>query len=307
MRILVTGGAGFIGSTIVDMYVNAGHSVWVIDNESSGKRSQVNPRARYKRMDVLNQPALKKLFKSGRFDVVNHHAAQIDVRKSVMDPAFDARINILGLLNVLERVRENRVKKVIFSSSGGTAYGECTRPARVGFPENPLSPYGVTKLSGEKYIKAYSALHGIRHTIFRYANVYGPRQDPHGEAGVVAIFSQKLLKAQAPFVFGGGGQTRDFVYVKDVARANLMALTGGHNQILNIGTSRETSVSQLYDLMAEIAGSTLKAIKKPARKGELNRSVLDIAGTRKILGWSPKTSLRQGLSETIDYFANGRA
>jgi len=236
LNILVTGGAGFIGSHVVDAYISLGHRVFVVDNESSGQRRQVHPKALYRKLDVRNKKHIDSFLKNKNIDVINHHAAQIDVRKSVQDPKYDADVNILGLLNLLEVAKEKKTKKILFSASGGTAYGECARPAREGDPEVPLSPYGVSKLASEKYIQMYSALFGIRYTIFRYGNVFGPRQDPHGEAGVVAIFSKNLLSQKQSIIFGTGRQTRDFVYVKDVARANVLALKKGHNQLVNIGS-----------------------------------------------------------------------
>ena len=305
MKILVTGGAGFIGSNVADACIAAGHRVWILDNEASGRKANVHPRAAYQKLDVRNRAGLAKLFSKVRFDVVNHHAAQIDVRKSVEDPAFDAEVNIIGLLNVLDAARRTKVKKVLFSSSGGTVYGECPRPATERSPERPLSPYGVAKLASEKYILSYSALYGLDYTIFRYANVYGPRQDPFGEAGVVAIFSKRLLEGQSCAIFGTGSQTRDFVFVGDVARANVLALRKGRNEIVNIGTGRETSVKGLYQAMAAVLGAKQKPLKKPARKGELDRSVLAIGKAKAVLGWSPSVSLREGLERTVAYFASG--
>lgn len=302
MRILVTGGAGFIGSHIVDTYIEAGHNVWVIDNESSGRRAQVNKKATFLHLDISDKNRLHKLFQRVRFDVVNHHAAQIDVRHSVEDPIFDAKVNVLGLINLLTRARDHKVRKVLFSSSGGTVYGECTRAATEMFPERPLSPYGVAKLAGEKYIQAFYALHGLKYTIFRYSNVYGPRQDPHGEAGVVAIFCQRFLKNQQAYIYGDGKQTRDFVFVKDIARANLLALRKADNQVINIGVGTETSVNTLFSTLAAIAGLKVKPVRKPGRVGELRRSVLNAGKARRVLGWSPKTSLKQGLFETFHYF-----
>ena len=306
MKILVTGGAGFIGSTIVDRYVEAGHRVWVVDNESSGRRYLVNKKAAYHRIDVNDKRKLAALFKKVKFDVVNHHAAQIDVRKSVEDPAFDAKVNIIGILNVLDLCRIHKVKKILFSSSGGTVYGECRRgPADESFPEVPLSPYGVAKLASEKYIQAYASLYGLKYTIFRYANVYGPRQNPHGEAGVVAIFSMRLIKDEPIVIYGKGTQTRDFVYVGDVARANLLGLKKGDNQIINIGTRSETSVNDLYRRMARICGVTRPAPHKPPRAGELQRSVLNVNKAKRVLGWTPQTPIDAGLAATIAYFRNG--
>jgi len=302
VKILVTGGAGFIGSNVVDAYIERGHRVWVLDNEFSGKRHQVNKKAVYVRKNITDHKALEALFKKIKFDVVNHHAAQIDVRRSVVDPEFDARVNILGLLNVLVHAQKNGVKKILFASSGGTVYGECARPATESFPEVPLSPYGVAKLASEKYIQAFSALHGLKYTIFRYSNVYGPRQDPHGEAGVVAIFAQHLLAGERVTIFGKGAQTRDFVFVGDVARANVLGLTKATNQILNIGTATEISVNTLYKTMATLTKATQSPVRKPARAGELARSVLSYAKAQRVLGWAPRVSMSDGLLQTIRFF-----
>lgn len=302
MKILVTGGAGFIGSTIVDKYIEAGHRVWAYDNESSGRRAQVNKKATFVRGDVRNLRALETLFSRHKFDVVNHHAAQIDVRRSVENPAFDAEVNIIGILNLLKLSKDNKVKKFLFSSSGGTVYGECKRAADESFPEVPLSPYGVAKLASEKYILSNGALYGQKFTIFRYANVYGPRQDPHGEAGVVAIFSRRLLAGEPITIFGDGKQSRDFVFVGDVARASLLGLTKAQNQIVNIGTTQPTSVNDLYRRMARIVGETRPAKHKPARAGELRRSLLAVGKAKRVLSWQPGVTLDEGLAQTIEFF-----
>ncbi len=303
MRILVTGGAGFIGSNIVDSYIEAGHQVWVIDDESSGNVDQIHPKARYAKLNICDRVKVIRFFKGKRFDVVNHHAAQIDVRRSVADPLYDAQVNILGILNILEESRQAKVKKIIFSSSGGTVYGECSGPATEKSPEVPLSPYGVAKLASEKYILAYHSLYGLNYTIFRYSNVYGPRQNPHGEAGVVAIFSNRLLSGDPVHIYGDGSQTRDFIFVGDVARANVLALRSGKNDIINIGIGKETSVTELLQTMASVVEAQPKIILKKARAGELRRSVLDISKAKKVLGWAPEATLREGLSRTINYFA----
>jgi len=303
MKILVTGGAGFIGSNIVDAYLKANHWVAVIDNESAGKRKNVSPNALYKKLDVRNFAGLKDLFKKNKFDVVNHHAAQIDVRHSVADPQYDAAVNITGTLNLLELCRQFKVKKIIFSSSGGTVYGECPKPARETNPTDPHSPYGVSKLAAEKYIRTYGLNFGLRYTIFRYSNVYGPRQDPYGEAGVVAIFSKNLLEQKQSVIFGNGLQTRDFVFVGDVVRANLIALSKGHDQIINIATQKLTSVKELYREMAALAHFDKPEVVKPARPGELERSVLNISKAKKILNWAPEINLRGGLLETLNFFS----
>lgn len=300
MKILVTGGAGFIGSHVADAYAGLGHRVTVVDDLSTGKKANLNPKVRFVRMDVQS-PALRSLFKRGRFDVVNHHAAQIDVRRSVADPALDARINVLGLINILERCRESKVKKVIFSASGGTYYGECTRPAKETDEACPLSPYGITKLASEYYIRAWRALHGLKYTVLRYGNVYGPRQDPHGEAGVVAIFCNRILSGEPVWIFGDGRQQRDYVFVKDVARANVQALKRGTDDVFNIGTGEARSVNDLYAALKKITGYSKAAVRKPARPGELFRSVLNVGKAGRGLGWRPEYRNLSGLRETFEF------
>lgn len=301
MRILVTGGAGFIGSHIVDAYISQGHHVVIVDTLSTGNRLNLNPRARLVIKDVRDL-SLSRLFKKERFDVVNHHAAQVDVRKSVSDPMFDAGVNILGLINLLELSRLNGVKKFIFAASGGTYYGECDRPAKEETPARPLSPYGVTKLAGEHYVRAYGAIHGLPFTILRYGNVYGPRQDPHGEAGVVAIFCQRLLAGEKAFIYGKGRQQRDYVFVEDVARANVFALTKSTGESVNIGTGQATDVNVLLKILSACNGRPPLFEHKSPRTGELFRSVLNVSKASRTLGWKPTVSLRLGLAETFRFF-----
>jgi len=301
VKILVTGGAGFIGSHIVDRYVADGHKVTVLDNLSSGKKANLHPKAKFVKADIRS-PKLNKLFKAGRFDVLNHHAAQMDVRRSVQDPEFDASVNVHGFLNLLRLAKDFKVKKVIFAASGGTYYGECSRPAAESCLPNPLSPYGVTKLAGEAYVKTFSSLYGFDFTVFRYGNVFGPRQDPHGEAGVVAIFTQRMLAGEPVFIFGNGKQRRDYVFVSDVAQANVLALRRGRHNVFNIGTQRATSVNELFAELKTLTGYPHKAIYKPARPGELFRSVLNVQHARKLLGWKPQFSLTEALQQTVDYF-----
>lgn len=301
MRILLTGGAGFIGSHVADAYLAAGHEVTIVDDLSSGKRSQINPAARFVLADIRDQ-RLERLFRQGRFDVVNHHAAQMDVRRSVDDPRFDADVNVLGLLNVLELARKHGVRKVILAASGGTYYGECSRPARETDPPRPLSPYGITKLAGEHYLRAYQALHGLDFTILRYGNVYGPRQDPHGEAGVVAIFCARLLAELPVFVFGDGRQQRDYVFVGDVVRANVAALRRGRNEAINIGTGRASSVNTLFRLLRDAHGGGTREFRPP-RPGELFRSCLAIRHAHAVLGWRPRVALDEGLRRTYRFIA----
>ncbi len=302
MKILVTGGAGFIGSHVVDAYVAAGHRVTALDNLSTGKKANVNRGARFVRGDIRDA-ALGKLFKRERFDVVNHHAAQMDVRRSVNDPLFDAGVNILGLLNLLELSRANGVKKFILAASGGTYYGECRRPAREEDPPRPLSPYGITKLAGEHYLRAYRALHGLKFTVLRYGNVYGPRQDPHGEAGVVAIFCNRLLSGEPVFIYGDGRQQRDYIYVGDVARVNLKALRRAEGESLNIGTGKATDVNRLFAVLSACHPGVSSFQYKPARPGELFRSCLNASKAARVLGWKARVSIENGLKETYRHIA----
>jgi UDP-glucose 4-epimerase len=301
-RILVTGGAGFIGSHVVDAYVKKGHRVTVLDDLSTGKKTNLNPRASFVKGGIGDK-GLSQLFKQGRFDVVNHHAAQMDVRKSVIDPFFDAHVNVLGLLNLLELSRVSKVKKFIFAASGGTYYGECVRPAREDDPSRPLSPYGVTKLAGEHYVRSYGALHGLTFTVLRYGNVYGPRQDPHGEAGVVAIFCQRLLAGNPVFIYGSGRQQRDYVSVGDVARANVAVLSKGHGEALNIGTGKPADVNRLFEILRRCHGSLVNAEFKSPRSGELFRSVLNVSKAARLLGWKAQKPLADGLTETYHSIA----
>ncbi len=298
----MTGGAGFIGSHVVDRYVADGHSVTVVDDLSTGKREQVNPAAAFHHLGILD-PALEAVMAEGRFDVVNHHAAQVDVRKSVADPVRDAEINILGTLRLLELSRRHGVRRFVFISSGGAAYGEQIRfPADEEHPLNPVSPYGVGKVSGEHYCFYYRAVHGLRYVALRYANVYGPRQDPHGEAGVVAIFTGRLLAGQPCVINGDGRQTRDYVYVGDVVEANVAALAEQAEGPFNIGTGIETDVNTLYARLAALTGSRAQPVHGPAKAGEQRRSVLDAARAGRLLGWRPRTTLDEGLRRTVAFF-----
>jgi UDP-glucose 4-epimerase len=301
VKILVTGGAGFIGSHIVDAYVGLGHDVTVVDDLSSGRKKNVNPKAELVVMDVRD-PNLSTLLAKGRFDLVNHLAAQIDVRRSVQDPFHDASVNILGTLRVLEGCRTYGVRKFIFASSGGTIYGECKdRPAKESDPAQPVSPYGFSKAAAETYIRFFGETYRIPYTILRFGNVYGPRQDPHGEAGVVAIFIGKLLQNEPVTIFGTGRQERDYIYVGDVAEANCQALLKGENDTFNIGTGLATSVNTLFEKLRQSHRNGPPAVYAPARPGELECSVLNVTHAREGLGWKPAHSLEEGLSETYAY------
>ena len=312
-RVLVTGGAGFIGSHVADAYLAAGADVWIVDNLSSGRRTNLPPEAEFVEMDIRD-PEIRNLFRDIRFDIVNHHAAQIDVRVSVSDPSKDASINLLGLLNLAESAVEVGTERIIYVSSGGVVYGEPEEiPTPEGAPKLPLSPYGVTKLCGEFYLNYYRAIRGLEYVALRYSNVFGPRQDPHGEAGVVAIFCSRLLDGESLTIFGDGEQTRDYVYVKDVVAANMLAseveMGDGHGldaRAFNVGTGAGTSVLRLADVLQEVAGSTQARTHESERPGELRNSTLN-SGLIQSHGWAPSFTLEQGLRETFEYIANQRA
>jgi UDP-glucose 4-epimerase len=302
MKILVTGGAGFIGSHIVDAYVADGHEVTVVDDLSRGKKANVNPDARLAVMD-LRDPDLERLFSETRFDVVNHHASQIDVRRSVAEPQVDASINIFGALRLLECAAAAGVKRFIFASSGGAVYGECpTSGAREEDPLHPESPYAISKAAVEYYIRFYGAVRGVPYTILRYANVYGPRQDPQGEAGVISIFIDKFLAGEPATVYGTGDQVRDYVHVSDVVEANRAALLRGEGRTFNIGTTMATSVNDLFGKLKAMTGSRLDPVSAPRRAGEVERSLLNNSAAARGLGWIPSRALDHGLDDTLRYF-----
>src|SRR5206468_13134170 len=291
-----------IGSHVVDAYVGAGHDVVVVDDLSTGKRENLNPKARFHQLDVVD-PRTVELVRDERPAVVNLHAAQMDGRRSVADPLFDARVNILGTVNLLEAARKANVRRVLFVSSGGAVYGEQeTFPAPESHPTNPVSPYGVSKRAGELYAFFYQAEYQLPFVALRYANVYGPRQDPHGEAGVVAIFTGRMLGAEPVTVNGDGKQTRDYVYVGDVARANLLALESTATGPFNIGTGIETDVSTLARLLLEATGGRSEVRHGPAKQGEQRRSVVDCRRAAEVLGWRPEVSLAEGLGRTVQWF-----
>jgi UDP-glucose 4-epimerase len=297
VRALVTGGAGFIGSNLVDALIERGDSVEIVDNLSSGRRENVHARARLHVRDI--REPLEDLFAELRPEVCFHLAAQADVRVSVERPDYDAEVNVIGTVHVLEAARSVGAR-VVFASSGGAIYGECDEPADESSERRPLAPYGTAKLAGEEYLLTYQRLHGMANVALRFANVYGPRQDPNGEAGVVAIFLGHLRDGKTCFIFGDGKQERDYVYVGDVVRAALAAseVEGG---VFNVGTGRASSVLELYELCRKAAGSELAAEHAPARAGELQRSVLDITKSVNDLGWRPDTSLEEGLRHTWDW------
>ncbi len=302
MRIVVTGGAGFIGSHLVDRLIQEGHEVAVVDDLSTGKRKNLNRAAKFYKMDILS-PRLERVFRKERPSLVMHLAAQMDIRRSVEDPIFDAQVNILGTLNVLEQAVQHGCRKAMFSSSGGAIYGEQdVFPAPEGHPTRPLSPYGISKLAGEFYLEYYQRISGIQYVSLRYSNVFGPRQDPHGEAGVVAIFTQKMLAGEQPIINGNGRQTRDFIYVDDVVEANLAVMGKEVLGTYNVGTGQETTINDLFRYLVELTKAGCKEIHGPARKGEQVRSVVESAKLREQLGWDPRVTLREGLARTVEYF-----
>lgn len=314
MKALVTGGAGFIGSTLVDRLLAEGWRVDVVDDLSSGSlanladaRNQPGRRFSFQRLDV-SSAALVDLIAHRRPDVVFHLAAQADVRVSVARPQFDATVNIIGTLNVCEGAVAGGVKKVVFAASGGTLYGTPDEiPVREGHPQRPESPYGVSKKAACDYLHYYREVRGLEYTALALANVYGPRQDPHGEAGVVAIFAGLLLNRERPTIYGDGKQTRDFVYVDDVVDAFVRSVEKGGGLVLNIGTGTETSVQQLYDVMARLTGTKEPARYAPPRLGELRRSALDPSRADAYLGWRPWTALEEGVARTVEHFKGQRA
>lgn len=305
MKILVTGGAGFIASHIVDAYIAAGHEVVIIDNLITGLKSNINPAAKTYFVDIRDK-SIADIFAQEKPVIVNHHAAQIDVRRSVQDPQFDAEVNILGSLNILEAARKNGTEHIIFASTGGAIYGEQDYfPADEQHPLRPLSPYGIAKLSVEKYLSYYWHVYNLPFTVLRYANVYGPRQNPKGEAGVVCIFCEKMLKNESPTINGEGTQTRDYVYVGDVVNANVAVLAhreAAKNGIFNVGTSVETDVVTLFERLNQLLGSSLPKQHGPFKAGEQLRSVLNYQLTNKTLDWQPKVDLTEGLRTTIQFY-----
>ena len=309
MHILLTGGAGFIGSHIADAYIGAGHSVSIIDNFTTGLRANLNPAARLHEIDIRDRRAVERVFAEERFDLLNHHAAQLNVRVSVSDPQFDAEQNVIGTLNLLQGALVAGVRRVIFASSGGTVYGEQVYfPADESHPTDPIAPYGITKLAVEKYLNYYRREQGIEHVILRYANVYGPRQNPHGEAGVVAIFCEKMAAGESPTIYGNGQQTRDYIYVADVVEANLKAIEHLEHRgsgTFNISSGKETTVNEIFGLLNGMFGGRFEEVHAPARLGEQMRSLCSYDRAARELGWAPTVGLADGLERTVETYRGG--
>ncbi|MFN3597960.1 MAG: NAD-dependent epimerase/dehydratase family protein, partial [Rubricoccaceae bacterium] len=306
-KVLVTGGAGFIGSHVADALLAEGCLVHVLDDLSGGVRANVPEGAVFHELDIRHTAA-RELMARERFDALVHLAAQMDVRRSVADPIFDADVNVIGLLNLLEGGRESGLGKVVFASTGGAIYGEPDPAVNGGgpqpetHPQRPASPYGITKLVSEHYLRFYHETHGIPAVALRFGNVYGPRQNPHGEAGVVAIFTTKLLRGEQPVINGPGTQTRDYVFVGDVVRAVVAALALEKADVVNIGTGVETDVNTLFAHLNRLTGANAPEEHAPAKAGEQQRSVLDVSHAAEVLGWRPETSLAEGLARTVAWF-----
>jgi UDP-glucose 4-epimerase len=307
MKVLITGGAGFIGSHVADAYIDAGHEALVVDNLSGGSVDNIPDRAKFYLLDIGSEE-LDRLFELEKPEIVNHHAAQISVTVSTRDPILDAKVNALGLLNLLGCCVRHSIRKLIFISTGGAIYGDTdVLPTPEDHPPQPVSPYAIHKLLGERYLSFYEQQHGLSYTVLRYANVYGPRQNPEGEAGVVSIFIDTLLKGETPTIFAypeePEGMLRDYVYVEDVARANLLATERGTGELINIGTGKTTTTEALYEAISSLFKDPPQPRRQGARPGDLHRSCLDIRKAEGILAWKPSVDLQEGLSRTVKFFA----
>jgi UDP-glucose 4-epimerase len=305
MRTIVTGGAGFIGSHIVDQYIAAGHEVAVVDNlweEGGGKESNLNPRAKFYHADITDEAALTHIFDEVKPEIVCHQAAQHSVAISTKNPRLDARVNVLGLINVLSNCTRVGTRKIIFASSGAT-YGTPVRlPLDEDVPQRPESPYGITKMVAEHYLRYWHDANGLNYTALRYGNVYGPRQDPNGEAGVVAIFARRFLAHEPVRIDWDGEQRKDYVYVEDVARANLLAINRGDNDIFCIATGKAASVNEIYEILAQITGYRPEIVKAPKRPGDIYRAYFNCSKAERILNWKPAVSFEEGVKATVDFF-----
>lgn len=302
MRIVVSGGAGFIASHIVDQYIQLGHQVAIIDDLSTGQQENLNPEATFYEVDITDAGAVAEVMQTERPELINHHAAQMNVRRSVQEPVFDATTNILGSINVIEAALAVGTRKIVYASSGGAVYGELQyMPADESHPINPASHYGVSKYTVEQYLSLYNQLAGLSYTALRYANVYGPRQNPYGEAGVVAIFGQQMLAGKQPIIFGDGSDTRDYVFVDDIVAANVRVLDTGDNEVFNLGTGQPTSVQEVFAAVAEATGFTGQPIYAQPRAGDIAHNALDSSKAQQLLGWQPRSSFTEGIQRTIQF------
>jgi UDP-glucose 4-epimerase len=302
MNILITGGAGFIGSSIADAYKGLGHDIVIVDNLSSGMLENVPKGTAFYQMDIRDE-GFTDIVREHNIDIINHHAAQIDVRRSVEDPRYDLSVNVLGSLNVIEAGLQNSVRRIIFASSGGAGYGEQEYyPADERHPIAPCSPYGITKVTVERYLHYYHLVRGLQYTVLRYTNVYGPRQNPHGEAGVVAIFADKLLRRQQPIINGDGLQTRDYVYISDLVKANVFALAMEGSDIFNVSTNVETTVNTIFRVLNEALDSPADEKHGEGKAGEQQRSVCTYEKIKARFGWEPEIAIESGLRSTLEWF-----
>jgi UDP-glucose 4-epimerase len=303
MKILVTGAAGFVASHVADAYLNAGHEVVIIDDLSRGLRKNVNPKARFYQTDIRDRKEIERIFEVERPTVVNHHAAQMDVRRGVREPIFDAEVNILGSINLIEAAVANRVKRFIYVATAGAGYGEPKKmPVPEDYPMNPITPYGVSKHTVEHYLFTFNSLYGLEYVVLRYGNVYGPRQSSQGEAGVFAIFCEQILAGTQPVIYGNGKKIRDYVYISDVVAANVAALERGTNEIFNISDGVETTDFEVFQVVRSFLGAEVEPKYVPVRPGEIDKICLDISKAKSSLGWEPRFSLSQGARLTVEYF-----
>lgn len=306
MKILVTGGAGFIASHVADAYLEAGHEVVIVDNLSTGKTEFVSDQAKFYQADITDQAKIQQIIRAEKPEIINHHAAHIQVGYSVQNPQFDAENNVIGLLNVMEAAKDVKVKKVIMAATGGAMYGNKQTPFVETMKEEPLSPYGISKRAGELYLNYYHELYGIPYVSLRYSNVYGPRQNAHGESGVVAIFSEMMMAGKTPVINGDGTHTRDYVYVGDVVKANLLALETEFVGELNIGTTTEISTNEVFDAVVKELGIDLKKQYGPERPGEQVTSSLSYQKAKEKLGWEPTVSFEEGVKKVAEWYKEQR-
>jgi UDP-glucose 4-epimerase len=303
MNILVTGGAGFIGSHIVDQLIAQGHQVIIIDNLVTGQQDLINPAAIFYQEDITNAQKVEEIIQKHQIQIICHQAAQLDVRKSVQDPQYDANVNIIGTINLFEAARKHGVTKVVFASSGGAIYGDTDiLPTPETHPTDPISPYGVAKLVMEKYAHYYKTIYNIDYTALRYSNVYGPRQNTQGEAGVIALFISKMLQNQQCYINGDGNNTRDFVYVQDVVESNIQAILGNLSGSYNISNSTQTNINQIFDILHQLTNTTITRQNREAKLGEQQHSCLSYDKIHQAINWQPQTNLQQGLLQTVEYF-----
>jgi UDP-glucose 4-epimerase len=303
MKILVTGAAGFIGSHVADAYVNLGHEVVILDDLSRGSKRNLNPKCRFYQCDIRDREGIEKIFLLEKPAIINHHAAQMDVRRGVREPLFDAQVNILGSINLIEAALANGAKRFIYASTAGAGYGEPKQmPVPEGYPMNPITPYGISKHTVEHYLFTFRFLYGLEYVVLRYGNVYGPRQSSQGEAGVFAIFSEQMLADLQPVIYGDGKKIRDYVYISDVAAANVAALDQGTNEIFNISSGVETLDLEIFQRVRELLSKKVEPRYVPRRPGEIDNICLDISKAKSLLQWVPSVNLSEGACKTVAYF-----